>query len=293
MASVSLVLGSGGARGLVQIGVIDWLLDNGYQIDSISGCSVGALIGGVYAAGKFEEFKSWVFELEKRDVLRLTDLHWGAGGFIKGDRVMNALRSLVGEKQIEELGIHYTAVATDLDRGQEKWFQSGDLFDAIRASVAVPNVLSPHVVNGRIYVDGGLLNPVPIAPTLADHTDMILAVDLAARSTDNRRQPEHSKTPKATEKRGRIASFIADLIGDNDDEVVELPSVLDISNRSFDIMQTAISRTKLATHSPDVVFEFARDLAATHEFWRAKELADIGYQVAANTMKKQATDEGI
>ncbi|RMA79339.1 patatin-like phospholipase family protein [Umboniibacter marinipuniceus] len=293
MASISLVLGSGGARGLVQIGVIDWLLDNGYEIESISGCSVGALIGGVYAAGKFEEFKSWVFELEKGDVLRLTDLHWGAGGFIKGDRVMNALRSLVGAKQIEELDIRYTAVATDLHRGQEKWFQSGDLFDAIRASIAVPNVLSPHVVNGRVYVDGGLLNPVPIAPTLADHTDMTVAVDLAARSTQSRRHNEQPKALKNTEKRGRIASFIADLMGDNDDEVVELPGVLDISNRSFDIMQTVISRTKLATHSPDVIFEFARDLSATHEFWRAKELADIGYQVAANTMKQQAADEGI
>lgn len=293
MASVSLVLGSGGARGFVQIGVIDWLLDNGYQIDSISGCSVGALIGGVYAAGKFDEFKSWVFALEKSDVLRLTDLHWGSGGFIKGDRAMNALRSLVGETQIEALGVRYTAVATDLDRGQEKWFQSGDLFDAIRASVAVPNVLSPHVVDGRIYVDGGLLNPVPIAPTLSDHTDMIIAVDLAARSTDDRRQHKRPKALKTTEKRGRIASFIADLIVDSDNEVAELPNVLAISNRSFDIMQTVISRTKLATHSPDIIFEFARDLAATHEFWRAKELADIGYQVAENTMKKQANDEGV
>jgi NTE family protein len=291
MASVSLVLGSGGARGLVQIGVIDWLLDNGYQIDSISGCSVGALIGGVYAAGKFEEFKSWVFALEKSDVLRLTDLHWGAGGFIKGDRVMNSLRSLVGERRIEALGIRYTAVATDLDRGQEKWFQSGDLFDAIRASVAVPNVLSPHIINGRIYVDGGLLNPVPIAPTLADHTDMVFAVDLAARFTDDRQQQPRPKAIKAAEKRGRIASFVADLIGDNDNEVTELPNVLAISNRSFDIMQTAISRTKLATHSPDIIFEFARDLAATHEFWRAKELADIGYQVAENTMKQQANQQ--
>jgi NTE family protein len=224
-------------------------------------------------------------------VLRLTDLHWGAGGFIKGDRVMNSLRSLVGERRIEALGIRYTAVATDLDRGQEKWFQSGDLFDAIRASVAVPNVLSPHIINGRIYVDGGLLNPVPIAPTLADHTDMVFAVDLAARFTDDRQQQPRPKAIKAAEKRGRIASFVADLIGDNDNEVTELPNVLAISNRSFDIMQTAISRTKLATHSPDIIFEFARDLAATHEFWRAKELADIGYQVAENTMKQQANQQ--
>lgn len=285
MKRVSLVLGSGGARGFVQIGVIDWLVENGYDIVSISGCSIGAMIGGVFAAGKMEEFKSWVFELEKSDVLRLTDLHFGSGGFVKGDRVMNSLRELVGECAIEDLKVRFTAVATDLNKGKEVWFQEGDLFDAIRASVAVPNVMSPHVIGTKLYVDGGLLNPVPIAPTLGDHTDLTIAVDLAGKQPmpSDFKKKEVRKT--TSDRKGKIAKFIEELWS-GDDAPVELPSVLDVSNRSFDIMQTVIARTKLATHSPDVLVEFSRDLAAMHEFWRAEELANIGYDTMANVMSE-------
>jgi len=289
MKRVSLVLGSGGARGFVQIGVIDWLVEHQYEVVAISGCSIGAVIGGVYAAGKMEEFKSWVFELEKRDVLRLTDLHFGSGGFVKGDRVMNSLRGLIGDCQIEALNIKYTAVATELNKGKEAWFTEGDLFDAMRASVAVPNVLSPHVIGQKVYVDGGLLNPVPIAPTLGDHTDLTIAVDLGGKQQARTREHPKKRSKHKPEQRGRIAKFI-DELWSGDETPVELPTVLEVSNRSFDIMQTVISRTKLATYSPDILVEFSRDLALMHEFWRAEELAMLGYEQMAQIMKKYEAD---
>ncbi len=284
MTSVSLVLGSGGARGWVHLGVIDWLQDQGYQISSISGCSIGAVVGGLYAAGRYDEFKEWVFALDKKSVLSLTDIYWGSGGLIKGERVMNALKMLVGDCNIESLPIAFTAVATDLEQGQEFWFQSGDLFDAIRASVAIPNVLSPHIVGDRLFVDGGLLNPVPIAPTLSCHADLTIAVDLAAVNSFQLKRPK-KEIKHANDLSDRVSKFISELVGENAFEI-ETPSSLEISHRCFDIMQTAIGRMKIASHTPDVVVAFPRELAKTHEFWRGEELANIGYDTMKVTMER-------
>jgi len=291
--TVSLVLGSGGARGWVQLGVIDWLLANDYKIVAISGCSIGSVVGGLYAAGKYDEFKEWVFALDKRSVIKLVDIYWGAGGLIKGERVMNALKTLVGECEIESLPLQYTAVATDLQKGQEFWFQSGDLFDAIRASVAIPNLLSPHVVNGKVFVDGGVLNPVPIAPTLSQHADLTIAVDLAAINSFELdvREPEPHKNEDFSNK---ITKFISNLVGDDGvSSEVELPSSIEISNRSFDIMQTTIARMKIAAHTPDVVVEFPRDLAKVHEFWRGEELCKLGFEVMQSTMDRYDESQAL
>ena len=285
MTTVSLVLGSGGARGWVHLGVIDWLTDNGYEITSISGCSIGAVVGGLFAAGKYDEFKEWVYALDKKSVLKLTDFHWGSGGLIKGERVMNALRTLVGECNIKDLPIQYTAVATDLEQGQEFWFQSGDLFDAIRASVAIPNVLSPHRIGNRLFVDGGLLNPVPIAPTLSSHSDLTIAVDLAAVNSFELERPKPTEQ-KSSDFSRRVSKFINDIVGEDSEPSFEMPSSIDISNRSFDIMQTAISRMKIASHTPDVIVAFPRELARTHEFWRGQELSKFGYETMKVTMER-------
>jgi len=163
--SVSLVLGSGGARGLAHIGIIEWLNDNGYDIQSISGSSMGALVGGIYAAGKLDNYRDWVQSLDKTDVVKFLDFSFSSTGLFKGDRIIDNLRKMVGNHLIEDLSIGFTAVATDLERQREVWFTRGPLFDAIRASIAVPTIFTPHKYKGRYLLDGGLLNPVPIAPT--------------------------------------------------------------------------------------------------------------------------------
>jgi NTE family protein len=179
MTSISLVLGSGGARGYAHIGAIEELLAQGYDIRSVSGCSMGALIGGIYAAGKLDVYRDWVKVLQRFDVLRLLDWTF-RGGLIKGDRITAKLRDLIGDVNIEDLPISYTAVAVDLMAQREVWFSRGPLFDAIRASIAIPAVLRPHHYQGRTLVDGGLLNPVPITPTLRDLTDYTIAIDVNA-----------------------------------------------------------------------------------------------------------------
>jgi NTE family protein len=178
--TVSLVLGSGGARGYAHIGAIEELLAQGYDIRCISGSSMGALIGGVYAAGKLDGYRDWAKALQRLDVLRLLDWTFTGGGLIKGDRIIDKLKELIGEINIEDLPLSYTAVAVDLLAQREVWFSRGSLFEAIRASIAIPTVFRPHRYQGRTLVDGGLLNPVPITPTLRDLTDCTIAVDLNA-----------------------------------------------------------------------------------------------------------------
>ena len=178
--TVSLVLGSGGARGYAHIGAIEELLAQGYDIRSVAGASMGALVGGMYAAGQLDAYRDWARALQRLDVLRLLDWTFTGGGFIKGDRVIEQLRNLIGDIRIEDLAISYTAVAVDLYAQREVWFSRGPLFDAIRASIAIPTVFRPHHYEGRTLVDGGLLNPVPITPTLRDLTDCTIAVDINA-----------------------------------------------------------------------------------------------------------------
>ncbi len=180
--TVSLVLGSGGARGLAHIGVIQILEERGYDIRSISGSSMGALIGGIYAAGKLDVYTEWVCALERMNVLRLLDVSFSGAAIFKGERIINTLRELIGEQYIEDLPITFTAIATDLEESKEVWLSSGLLCEAIRASIAFPTIFSAVPYKGKTLVDGGLLNPIPIAPTLRDLTDITIAVSLSGHA---------------------------------------------------------------------------------------------------------------
>jgi NTE family protein len=176
--TVSLVLGSGGARGLAHIGIIHWLEENNYEIKSISGCSMGALVGGIYATGKLALFEQWVTEISKLDIFFLLDITWKSGGFVQGDKIINTLIDLLGDQDIETLPIKFTAVAADIENGKEVWMDKGSLFEAIRASISLPLFFTPVTRNGVKLIDGGVLNPVPIAPTFRDDTDITIAVNL-------------------------------------------------------------------------------------------------------------------
>ena len=181
ITTVSLVLGSGGARGLAHIGVIKWLEQNGYKINSVAGSSMGALIGGMYAAGQLDTYANWVMALEKKDVIRLLDISFARKSLFKGDRIIEVLREMIGDYEIQNLPISYTAVATDMNSQQEVWLNSGSLFDAIRASIAIPTIFTPHHYMNKTLLDGSLVNPIPIAPTLQDNTDITIAVSLSGK----------------------------------------------------------------------------------------------------------------
>ena len=289
--TVSLVLGSGGARGLAHIGVIHWLEDNGYDIRSISGCSMGALIGGIYACGKLDVFEEWVRAISKFDIVRLLDVSWGRQGLVEGDRIITALKDLVGDRRIEDLPIEYTAVASDIKREKEVWLKHGSLFDAIRASISLPLFFTPFEINGVKLLDGGILNPVPIAPTFEDNTDLTIAINLGAPPSGNPRpvlkpEPKDGTRLPVDGLRGKISNFIDDLKNRAPIDDVGNWTMLAIAEQTFDAMQGAIARQKLAAYPPDHTIMIARDACGTLEFDRADEMIALGYETAAQTLGK-------
>ena len=183
---VALALGSGGARGYAHIGVINELRDRGYEVVGIAGSSMGALVGGVYAAGSLDEFTEWAQTLTQRTMLRLLDPSISAAGVLRAGKILDAVRDMLGDAAIENLPIPFTAVATDLIAGKSVWLQRGPVDDAIRASIAIPGIVAPHVLDGRLLADGGILDPLPMAPIAAVNADLTVAVSLSGTETDLR-----------------------------------------------------------------------------------------------------------
>ena len=286
--TVSLILGSGGARGLAHIGVIKWLEENNYRIQSISGCSMGALIGGIYAAGKLDIYTDWVRAITKTDMLRLLDISFGKSGMVKGEKIINTLKDLVGDQLIEDLPITFTAVASDIVNEKEIWLNKGPLFDAIRASISLPFFFTPAKYDGVELLDGGILNPVPIAPTFSDDTELKIAVNLGGpvdktivASTQKKKQ--EPVEPTILEK---ISQFIDTIHGPDLKTDSGTLGMLDIADQSFDAMQGTIARQKLAAYPPDVLIELPRNLCGTLEFDRADEMIETGYRLAAEKLTK-------
>jgi len=287
--TVSLVLGSGAARGIAHIGVIEWLEEHGYRIESIAGASMGALVGGIYAAGKLDVYRNWVCALEKADVVRFLDLAFSSEGLFKGGRLMDKLRHMVGDRNIEDLPMTYTAVATDLERQREVWLTEGSLFDAIRASIAVPTVFTPHPYKGMKLLDGGLLNPVPIAPTFKDLTDMTIAVNLNAPREDHVREAARHETRKpqqgsAESYHEKVIQFLDNIQKSITERRKSDLGLFDLLSTSFETMQNAIASMKLATYAPDVVIEIPRHSCKAYEFYRAAEMVELGYECTRDAM---------
>jgi NTE family protein len=286
--TISLVLGSGGARGLAHIGVIHELQENGYQIRSIAGCSMGALIGGIFAAGKLDEFERWVSAVTKVDIVALLDISWGKKGLVKGDKIISTLVDLVGDKTIEELDIPFTAVAADVKNEKEVWINSGRLFDAIRASISLPLFFTPVKYKEGYLIDGGVLNPVPIAPTFNDETDITVAVNLGGPVELIYENVE--KDNLANSKPSQLHEKIVDFVSQLKDSVVNSDDndwgAYDIANEAFDAMQSTIARQKLAAYPPDIVIEIARNACGTLEFDRADEMIELGRMKAKECLLK-------
>jgi NTE family protein len=279
--TVSLVLGSGGARGLVHVGIIRWLIEHGYQIKSISGCSIGALIGGVYAAGKLDEFEEWVTSIDQSDMAMMLDFSWQSSGIFKGDKIIDTLRGLIGEISIEDLPIPYTAVAANVAEEKEVWLQSGSLFDAIRASISLPLFFTPHVINGEVLIDGGVLNPVPIAPTFSDKTDFTLAVNLGGEPEMLQQEVIPVSLPtKESNLHEKVVHFIDNLGSSVKSKMSFNLAAYDIANQAFDAMQSTIARQKLAAYPADITLEIPRNACGTLEFDRSQEMIDRGYHLA-------------
>ena len=323
--TVALVLGSGGARGYAHIGALQVLEERGYQVVAIAGTSIGALIGGLYAAGKLDEYVEWVTPLTQRDVLRMLDpaLLGGAGAF-RLERVLARMSEILDGAQIEDLPIPYTAGATDIGARREVWFTSGPVDVAIRASVAIPGVITPIMVNGRLLVDGGVLNPVPMEPVIGSGADFTLAVELAGdpgrsftggptKETAAQRPPNEwldrfLKGAAGVWENDFIASIMARFgRGQGEDEehaAIEADAehkhqirpafdppppgvgLTDVAAMALETMGALITRYRMATLPPDVSVTVPGDAAKTLDFHRAAELIELGRKLTEEALDK-------
>ncbi|WP_415887668.1 patatin-like phospholipase family protein [Neptuniibacter sp. QD37_6] len=280
MATVSLVLGSGGARGYAHIGAIEEIERRGYEIVSISGSSMGALVGGMHAAGKLNEYKEWVTSLNWMRVVRLLDFTLSRGA-IRGDKIFVQLAEILGSPNIENFEIDFTAVAADIAHQKEVWYQKGPLLDAIRASVAVPGLFTPVVKEGRVLVDGGILNPLPIIPVVAAQADLIIAVDLNTGDSSH----SHLKLPSNQYlKRSGMSDewHMPDVNaaeGSEDvtaDQPTEIGGRMDVLLNSVEVMQASLAEYKIAGYPPDLLVRIPKDLCSFYEFHRATEAIEYG-----------------
>ena len=278
--TVSLVLGSGGARGYAHIGVIEELVTHGYEIKSISGSSMGALVGALHACGKLEEFKKWVLGLTLLDVAQLVDFSFTGTGLIQGDKVFAAIEEIIGDIMIEDLPISFTAVATDLIKQKEVWIQKGKLIDAVRASIAIPTVFTPKKIGDRHLIDGGVLNPLPIAPTVADDTDLTIAVNLSAHLTKDYKihipKKEREKESKMEEIFFEMVQKAEQLFSREKKSTFNEMGMFDIMGRTIDIMQNAVLDCKMAGYSPDIIIGIPNDACGFYEFNKAYEMIELG-----------------
>ncbi|MHB9142365.1 MAG: patatin-like phospholipase family protein [Paludibacter sp.] len=275
--TVALVLGSGGARGIAHIGVIRELINQGYEISSISGSSMGALIGGVYAAGKLDEFELWLCSLGKMDVFNLMDFTLSTQGIIKADRVFKEMQKFIPDQKIEDLPIKYAAVTTDLKNKKEVVITQGSLYDAIRASISIPMVITPMQKVDTLFVDGGVLNPVPVNRIFRQENDILIAVNLNANIPYKKpiiADPDRGSLEKLT--RSKLIGFqrnLAKLFPGNKKGNM---GYFDLIGVTTSLMLLQIAKLTLELYAPDLLIEISRQSCGIFDFYKAAELIELG-----------------
>ena len=281
---VALVLGAGGARGMAQIGVIEAIQARGMNIVAIAGSSSGALVGGACAAGKLAELADWMRATGRNAMLRLLDPGFGRPALFTGDRLVQALREIVGSPRIEELPIDFTAVAVDLLRQREVWLRRGDMWSAVRASFAIPGIFTPFELHGRELVDGGLLAPLPITATRLSDAHRLIAVDMHGwPQVPEGQLVEDAQALAALEPPGMVGRWLGRHFGgdrDGDGRRDHRFGLTETMSRALDTMQAQIARVQMALDPPELVIRIPRDACQFYEFWRAAELIEVGRREA-------------
>src|SRR5210317_1043301 len=282
MKKISLVLSGGGARGLAHIGVLEELEKHGYEIHAITGTSMGAVVGGIYAAGKIEEFKKWILELNKLDIFKLVDFTLFNSGFIKGDKVFEELSAFIPDKQIQDLPIKLVATATNLIDKKEVLFTEGSLYSAMRASIAIPNVLTPVKTENAILVDGGVVNNIPINHAHRIDNDLLIAVNVNAdiplplkkKEKDGKESFYHNIIMKFNKNLGKL---IAVKKSNN-------LSYFDIMNVSFEVMRDEMVKFSLERNPPDILIETSRYICNIYDFYKGHELIEMGHKATKESL---------
>lgn len=276
---VALALSSGGARGLAHIGAIEELESNGYHITSIAGCSMGALIGGVYAAGKLEEFREWMKTIDRKKMLELTDFSFSINHLVKGNRIIEAIMDFVPDIAIEELPIPYCAVATDLKAGREVVIDKGSLFEAIRASISLPSFYEPVQRDDMILIDGGVINPIPLNRVKRNAGDILVGVDVSGHDYKSQWDEMHRLTEWQKNDNSLKAKILDKLIPDN----IEFNYYTVLSRTSsLMIRQNSILMAKLM--KPEMLIDIQMNRYGTFDFDKSEKLVAIGRKKTAQAI---------
>ena len=278
---VALALSSGGARGLAHIGAIEELEAHGYRITSVAGCSMGALIGGVYAAGKLKEFREWMKTIDRKKMLELTDFSFSLSHIVKGTRIIEAIMEFVPDMAIEDLPIPYCCVATDWKSGREVVFNKGSLFEAIRASISLPSFYEPVQKDGMILIDGGVVNPIPLNRVKRKEGDILVGVDVSGQDYETQWERHHEASERRKHRKSLAAQVLDKLIPDNID--FNYYTVLSRTS-SLMIRQNSILMAKLM--KPDMLVDIQMSRYGGFDYDKSEKLIAIGKTKTLQTISK-------
>ena len=278
---VALVLSSGGARGLAHIGAIEELEAQGFRITSVAGCSMGALIGGVYATGKLAEFREWMKTIDRKKMMELTDFSFSLNHVAKGTRIIGAIMEFVPDVAIEDLPIPYCAVATDWKSGREVVFREGSLFEAIRASISLPSFYEPVQRDGMILIDGGVTNPIPMNRVVRHEGDILVGIDVSGHDYQSQWEEEHRLTKRQKNDKSLKARILDKLIPDNLDF-----NYLTVLSRTSSLMirQNSILMAQLT--NPDMLVDIQMARYGTFDFDKSERIIAVGRQRTALAINK-------
>jgi NTE family protein len=278
---VALVLSSGGARGLAHIGAIEELESHGYHISSIAGCSMGALIGGVYAAGKLKEFREWMKTIDRKRMIELTDFSFSINHLAKGTRIIETIMEFVPDMAIEDLPVPYCAVATDLKAGRQVVCNKGSLFEAIRASILMPSFYKPVQRDGMVLIDGGILNPIPLNRVKRQKKDILVGIDVSGHDYKAQWDEMHRLTEMQKQDNSLKSKILDMLIPDN----IEFNYYTMLSRtNSLMIRQNSILMAKLM--KPDILVDIQMSRYGTFDFDKSEKLVAIGKQKTLHAIEK-------
>lgn len=294
---IGLALGGGSARGWAHIGVINELEQIGIIPDIICGTSIGALVGGVYLAGQLDSLREWLLQLERKEIIKYLDIRLlRGGGFVEGSRLMDFFHQQMGDINIEDLPKPYTCISTDLETGQEVWFQNGPLLDAIRASIAIPGIFTPVHLRNRWLVDGGLVNPVPVSVCRALGAELVIAINLNQENLNRRTGQlthiyQHSEENNESVENSllqRISGGLkhrADaLVSQFFEPKIPTPGLFDVLAGSIGIMQDRLTRSRMAGDPPDIILNPRVANIGLLEFDRAAEAIEAGKQCVTSML---------
>lgn len=279
--NVALVLSSGGARGLAHIGVIEELESQGFHITSIAGSSMGALIGGIYAAGKLKDFREWMKTIDKRKMVELTDFSFSLNHLVKGNRIIDAIKEIVPDTLIEGLPIPYCAIATDWENGREVTFRKGSLFGAIRASISLPVYYEPVRIHDMVLIDGGIVNPIPLNRVVRRRGDILVGVDVSGHDFQGQSQLQRFIKQRRLKDKSLSQLIINKLIPDMPDF-----NYYTLLTRSSSIMIRQNSKLMAQVTKPDMLIDIQLKRYGTFDYDKSEKLIALGHHYAQKAINK-------